>query len=77
MAAEVQRIDLDSAQKVFGLIISVPNIFWGVATRPTSSTYLSPGRYQVIDRLPKAWCLGLSQRHYACKGAPLTSQAIG
>jgi hypothetical protein len=51
---------------------SVHDIFCGEATRSASSTNPSPSRYPVIDKLPKAWCFGLLQRHYAYKGAPLT-----
>jgi hypothetical protein len=32
-----------------------------------------PSQYTIIDRLPKVGCMGLSQRHFAYKGDPLTT----
>jgi hypothetical protein len=57
--------------------ISVPGVFCGELTRSASSTNPSSSRYQVIDKLPKVGCLGLSQRHFAYKGGSLITQATG
>jgi hypothetical protein len=50
--------------------ISVPDTFGGTAPRSATSTDHSPNRYLVVDMLPHAGCLGLSQRHSTYKGAP-------
>jgi hypothetical protein len=57
----------------FRVNISVPDIFCGEATRSASSTKPSPSRAPVIERRPKAGCLGLSQRHFSYKDAPMTA----
>jgi hypothetical protein len=55
------------------MIISVTDIFCGEATQSAGSTNPSPSRYNVIDMVPKARCLGLSQRHSAFKVGPMTT----
>jgi hypothetical protein len=57
--------------------VSVPNIFCGAATRSMCSTIHPLSRYPFIDRLPHAVCLGLSQRHTARIGGPLTTITYG
>jgi hypothetical protein len=73
-APEVHHIDYrqkNPVRRVFGLNISEPDIFCGAATWSTSSTSPSPRRYPIINSLPKAGCLGLSQRHSAYIGGPM------
>jgi hypothetical protein len=71
MAAEVHMIarrQKNSVRRVFELVFPHPIsiVEWRldhrVATRSASSTNHSPSRNLVVDRLPKAECLGLSQR---------------
>jgi hypothetical protein len=76
VAAEVHRIhhrQKKPVRRVFELNVFKPDIFCGAATRSASSTNPSPFRYPLIDRMPKARCLGLSQRHSAYRGGTLAA----
>jgi hypothetical protein len=57
----------------FLITISAPTIFCEAATRSMCSINPSPSRYPIIDMLPQAVCLALSQRHNARIGGPLTT----
>jgi hypothetical protein len=60
LEAEVRRINRrrkNPGKEGFRIHSSVPDIFYGEATRSAGSTKPSPRQFTIIDKLPKAGCL--------------------